>query len=309
MSSPRNTGLRRPTNLLNGIDLLTLRILLAAREEGNLARVAERENIAISAVSRRIADFEQRYGFAVFNRHDRGVSATPDGTQFLDRLMGIIGQLEQVAGELIDRRDGVAGVIRIQAHISSMMAGLPAKLADFLRANPSIDIILEEGKSIEIIHDIQAGLCDVGLISGTMDVRSLESLPLAGDELVAILPPGSPLAARAELSLAEMLDEPFVGMQHDSALLTLYRSHAIALNRMMLERVHATSFESVRACVAAGLGVSILPATAVLPFAEQQNLVVRPLTDSWAKRPLQLCFRSKGQISAAARLLIKHLTE
>ena len=85
--------MRRPANLLNGIDLVTLRILLAAQEERNLARVAERENIAISAVSRRIAEFEQRYGFTVFDRHDRGVTPTPDGAKLLARVLVVIGEL------------------------------------------------------------------------------------------------------------------------------------------------------------------------------------------------------------------------
>lgn len=300
--------MRRPANLLNGIDLLTLRILLAAKAEGNLARVAERENIAISAVSRRIADFEHRYGFPVFDRHDRGVTPTPDGERLLARIMVVMGEMEQIAGELIDRRDGVAGVIRVQAHISSVLAGLPAKLAAFMDANPEIDIILDERTSLDVIHAIQAGQCDIGLISGTLDAPGLELLPLEGDELVAILPDGSPLADKAELCLADMLDEPFVGMQRDSALLTLYRAQATAQNRTMRERVHATSFESVRACVSAGLGVAILPAAAVHPFADGQPFVIRRLSDSWAQRPLMLCFRSRGQISAAARLLVAHLT-
>ena len=68
--------MKRSWRTLNGLDILTLRLLVVAGEEGNLARVSERENIAISAVSRRISDFEQRNGVQIFERHDRGVSLT-----------------------------------------------------------------------------------------------------------------------------------------------------------------------------------------------------------------------------------------
>lgn len=301
--------MRRPANLLNGMDITTLRILLAAMEEGNLARVAERESIAISAVSRRIADFEQRYGFAIFDRHDRGVTPTPDGQILLDRIMSVLIEMERIAGDLVDRRDGVAGTVRLQAHITALASGLPARLALFVEQHPGIDFLLEENTSREIIHAVQTGLCDIGLVSGTVDPRSLEVVHLEADELVAVLPAGSPLARHEVLSLADLLHEPFIGMQRDSALLSLYRTQAEAQNSRMNERVHATSFESVRLCVAAGLGVTILPAAAVRPFAEQQMLLVRKLSDSWARRPLMLCYRSKGPISAAARLLVRFLAD
>ena len=120
--------MRRPLNLLNGIDLVTLRLLLAAKEEGNFVRVAERENIALSAVSRRVTEFEQRFGFSMFDRHDRGVTPTPDGAIMLERITAAVGELEQVASALFDRRDGVAGIVRVQSHISAVIAGLPERL-------------------------------------------------------------------------------------------------------------------------------------------------------------------------------------
>ena len=300
--------MRRPVNLLNGIDLVTLRLLLAAKEEGNFVRVAERENIALSAVSRRVTEFEQRFGFSMFDRHDRGVTPTPDGAIMLERITAAVGELEQVASALFDRRDGVAGIVRVQSHISAVIAGLPERLARFMDAHPDVEVQLEECTSQSIIHAVQAGQCDIGLVSGTVDTRSLQAITLTGDDLVAILPPNSELAARQTLSLDALLDEPFIGMHRDSALLELFRTQAQAKNRHLNVRVHATSFESVRACVAAGLGVAIVPAIAVAPFAIQQGFHMRPLSDGWARRTLDLCYRSKGQVSAAARLLITFLT-
>ena len=294
-------------NLLNGIDLVTLRLLVAAYEEGNMARVAERENIAISAVSRRIGDFEERYGVAIFDRHDRGIAPTPDGRLLLDRIMAALGELEQVASDLVDRRVGVAGIVRIQAHSSSVVSGLPHRIAAFLRAHRGIDFTLEECTSRDIVHAIQSGQCDIGLVSGTVDARGLEFTALGNDELVAILPVASPLAARDILSLEEVLGEPFIGMQPDSALLRLYRTQAHALNLTLRERVHCTSFESVRRCVEAGLGVSILPAQAIAPCHEQARVLIRRLSDSWVRRPLILCHRARARVSLAARLMIDHL--
>lgn len=299
----------RGSSPLHGMDLLTLRLLLAAREEGNLARVAEREHIAISAVSRRIADFESRYSVTMLDRHDRGVTASPDGTILLDRIAHVIELLEQIARDMQDVRDGTRGHIRLRAHMTASLSGsLPQRLAAFLRNHPQVDIELDEGTSLEIVHAVRVGVCDVGLVSGTVDRQGVELLPWMADELVAVLPAGHRLAALQALSLSDLVEEPFIGMQRDSALLTLYRTQAAAKGQALRERVHATSFESVRAMVAAGLGVAILPAVACIE-TRAHSLAYRRLEEPWAHRPLMLCVRQNGALSAATKRLISHLTD
>lgn len=302
--------MKRSWRTLNGLDILTLRLLVVAGEEGNLARVSERENIAISAVSRRISDFEQRNGVQIFDRHDRGVSVTADGAILIEKIRAVLEQLEQVAEDIADRCEGLAGLVRVRAHMSASISGsLPARIADFLAQHPGIDVELDECTSIEVLHSVSIGTSEVGFFSGNVDSKGLELLPWEEDELVAIVHKDNPLAkGDGPIAFVDLLDYPFIGMQRDSALLSLYRTHATAMNRTLIERVHGMSFEGVRAYVRAQLGVSILPAVAADPFAEREDLVVRRLTDSWAHRPLMICVRKGGRLSAAARRLVEHLT-
>lgn len=296
----------RRSSPLNGMDLLTLRLLIAAHEEGNLARVAEREHIAISAVSRRIADFESRFGVTMLDRHDRGVTASPDGAPLLERIAHVIEQLERIARDMQDIGSGIRGHIRIRAHMTAALSGsLPQRLADFLQKHPQIDIEFDEATSLEIVHAVRVGSCDVGLMTGAEDSEGVELLPWMEDELVAVLPSDHALAAKQTILLADLVTEPFIGMQRDSALLNLYRARAATLGQTLRERVHATSFESVRAMVAAGLGVAILPAGACTQ--DDCSLAFRRLDETWARRPLMVCVRKRSAASAAARLLIEHL--
>ncbi len=76
---------------LRGLDITTLRLFLAAVEEGNLAKAAEREHIAISAISRRISDLEARWGVQLLERHDRGVVPTAAGK-------GVVAQIREALG-------------------------------------------------------------------------------------------------------------------------------------------------------------------------------------------------------------------
>ena len=293
---------------LNGFDILTLRLLVCAAEEGNLARVSDRHNIAISAVSRRISDFELRYGVQMFDRHDRGVIPSPDGAHMLDRIRIILEQLEGVADDLLERRNGAAGLIRIRSNMSSSVsASLPARIAEFRREHPRIEIELDECASVDTVSAVSSGACEVGIVSGTVDARGLELIPWEEDELVAVLPNDLSLAQRATLCFADLLDHPFVSLRRDSALLAQLRAEAAALGRTLSSSAYMMSFGGVRSCVSAGLGVAILPAGTAYPFAREQALAVRKLGDAWARRTLKLCIRPNGRLAPAARLFVQHL--
>ena len=293
---------------LKDIDLTSLRLFAATVEEGSLARAAEREHIAISAISRRISDLEYRCGVTLLERHDRGVSATAAGQILLNRLCDLSGPLQRMMLDMEAIRGGTRGFIRVHAHMSATSGVLPGEIASFIAANPGIDVELDEFTSLEVIHAVRIGSADLGLFSGTVDGGDLHIIPWQHDELVAILPPGHALACRDALTLLDMLDESFVGMQRDSALLSLYRHQAMALGKTLKERGHATSFESVRKMVSVGLGVAILPAIAAYPFVDQLGIAVRPLREAWAHRPLMLCVRDPKHLLAATRLLAEHLT-
>jgi DNA-binding transcriptional LysR family regulator len=290
-----------------GLDLVSLRLFVATAEEQSLAKAAAREHIAVSAVSRRISDLEERTGVQLFERRDRGVELTAAGAQLLGQVRDIFQLLERVALDLEALRGGVRGHVRIQAHMSTALLGLPRLVADFLAANPGVEVELEELTSFDVIHSVRTGMTDVGFVSGTVQADGVELIPWESDELVAVLPPSHPLAARDRLTLGEMLAHPFVMMQRDSALLAVAQEQARLGGGALRVRAHAASFESARAMIAAGLGVAILPAQAIGPFAAALGLEVRPLAESWARRELMICVRDPARLSAAARLFLRHL--
>ena len=108
---------------------------------------------------------------------------------------------------------------------------------------------------------------------------------------------------------SDIVDRCFIAMQKDSSLLTLCRNQARQMGKQITERAHASSFESVRLMVAAGLGVSIIPASTIDEMTETLPIVVKPLAEIWADRPLMLCVRSLKHLPAAAKLLVRWLTE
>lgn len=294
---------------LRHLDLVSLRMFAAAVEEGTLAKTAARENVAISAISRRISDLEARCGLTLLERYDRGVRPTAAGQRLFEHVHDLQRQLERMIFDMESIRSGSSGEIVIHAHMSATSGALPERIAAFIEKYPSVNVVLDEYTSLEVLHSVRAGIADIGLVSGTVQSGDLHFIPWLHDELVAIVPSKHALTEKDDLSLSDMLDEYFVGMQRDSALLTLYRHQASALGKVLRERAHATSFESVRKMVSLGLGVAILPAVAAYPFTSGLNIAVRPLRESWAKRPLMLCVRDPALVSSATRNFIDHLVD
>lgn len=290
-----------------GLDLVSLRFILAAAEEHSFAAAAQRENTSLSAVSRRIAELEGRIGVTLFDRRDRGVTLTEAGKSFVSQIYDLFEQLDRMALELEAVRGGAQGLVRLHAHMAATAGDLPDRLASFIEANPGIEIVLVEETSAAVIHAVAVGTADLGLVSGTIPTTPLTMIPWQEDELVVLLPKDDELVSRDAIRLEDMVARPFIGMQRDSALLSLYRQQVNALGGELDERAHATSFESVRHMVALGSGVSILPSAAAYPYADELGYVIKPLNESWARRSLMLCTRELESCSAVCKLLIAHL--
>ncbi|WP_162849055.1 LysR family transcriptional regulator [Sphingobium amiense] len=290
-----------------GLDLVSLRLIVAAAEEQSFAAAAQRENTSLSAVSRRVAELEARIGVLLFDRRDRGVSLTDAGKTFVSQLYDVFERLDRMALDLEAARGGARGLVRLHAHMSATVGELPAKLAAFTVANPGIEVMITEETSAAAAHAVSVGTADLALISGTLPPSDLSIIPWLEDELVVILPMDHALGGRASIRLEDLIGDPFIGMQRDSALLSLYRQQVHAMGQQLNERAHATSFESIRHMVSEGLGVAILPAAAAYPHADDNAFMVRKLDESWARRSLVLCAREPERRSAATRLLIEHL--
>src|SRR5207253_7513124 len=118
----------------------SLRLFVAVCQEQNIARAAEREFIAPSAVSRRIAEIETLIGLPVIERHPRGITVTPVGETVLRHALAIIGNIEALGAELSRFTSGARGNVRLVCNLGAIVQFLPEDLAAFGRVYPDIGI-------------------------------------------------------------------------------------------------------------------------------------------------------------------------
>ncbi|TAJ86036.1 LysR family transcriptional regulator [Reyranella sp.] len=288
-------------------DLTDLRLFRHVVETESITRGAERTHLALASASARIRGMEEVLGVPLLKRGRRGVQPTDAGRALLDHARIVLQQIETMRGELGAYSRGLKGHVRLLANTAAMSEHLPALLADFLAANPSIDLDLEDRESPAIAAAISAGDADIGIATEASLVPGLESHPFRPDRLVLAVASGHRLAGKRQVGFAELLDLDFVGLTRGTALDEHVARHAARLGRAMRLRVRANSLDAVCAMVAAGVGVGIVPEATARRQRRALPLAMVRIAEPWAARQLTLCVRDSHHLSRPARRLFDAL--
>jgi DNA-binding transcriptional LysR family regulator len=291
------------------LDLRTLQLFVAVVEEQSVAKAAEREHIAPSAVSKRIADLEKEVKVDLFRRHRTGLQPTPAGHALLHHARMLMRDLAQLESELGDYAQGLRGSIRIFANVSAMVQYLPADLSRFLTEHPLVRVDLEEAISPLIIRAVADGVAEIGIYGGNIPAPGLTVLPYRRDRLVVVVPARHPLRRESSVRLSAVLPYDLVGVQKGSSIDSLVVKAATDLGQPVKLRIRTSGFDAVSRMVHAGLGVAIMPQLVAESYRASLRLGAILLDEPWATRALDLCVRDVASLPAAARLLVDHLTK
>lgn len=287
-------------------DLLSLKLFAAVCEQRSIARAAEREHIAASAVSKRISDLEGQLKSPLFRRTPKGLELTPSAHVLLRHARIVLRDLAQMESELADHAKGVCGQIRVCASVSTIVQHLPHDLQEFLAAHESIRIELEEGTSQEVVQAVAANMADIGIFGGCRPVPGLRVYPYRSDRLVVLIPTDHRFRGRARIRFAELIDDDLVGPQAGSFLDSLIQRAAADLDHPLNLRVRVNGFETVCSMVAARLGVGFAPEHCAAHYVAAGQVEMVTLDEEWATRRWKICVR-EDEASPPVRLLIEHL--
>lgn len=289
------------------IDFVTLKLFVAIADERSLTKAAEREHLALAAVSKRVSDLENQLGIALLYRQPKGVELTPAGHALLHHARNMMDNLAQMNADLSEFSEGVKGHVRIHANTSAVIEFLPEDLSAFTRLHPQVKIDLEERVSSEAIRAVREGLTDIGIFAGHVPADELQVFNYRHDRLVLVTPRAHPLAERSRISLHEAVSYDFIGLQQDASLHGLLQQAARHLGTPLRLRIQVRSFEAICRMIDTGMGIGILPELAVRTYLPALDVQVIALDDPWARRELKIAVRSLEALSMTARQMLEHL--
>ncbi|MBK7355024.1 MAG: LysR family transcriptional regulator [Propionivibrio sp.] len=288
-------------------DLTDLRLFIAIAEARNLTRGAASVHLAPSSASHRLRLLEEELGTPLFERRARGLTLTRAGETLLRNARQVFAQIEQMHADLSPFAEGVRGHVSLWANTHATHTFLPDDLADFLKRNPQLSVSLEEHTSPEISLAVSRGEVEVGVLAEADSAAEVELIPYHRDRLVFVVPGGHALAARARVRFSEVLDYPFVMLHAGSAIHTFTMNAAAALGRHLDVRIQVRSFGAVCRMVGAGVGIGLVPRSAVPAAALPEPPVVVELDETWAQRDLQICVKQQTKLSGFAAALVDSL--
>lgn len=289
-------------------DLTTLRVFVAVADERSLTRAAEREHLALAAVSKRVSDLESQLGISLLYRQPKGVELTPAGHALLHHARNVLDNLQRMNADLSEFSEGVKGHVRIHANTSAVIQFLPEDLSAFSRLHPQVKIDLEERVSTDTLRALREGLTDIGIFAGHLPAEELQVFPYRQDQLVLVTPREHPLATRECLALRDAAGYDFIGLQQDASLHTLLQQSAQQQGIPLRLRIQVRSFEAICRMIHTGMGIGVLPAQVVSNYLPALEVATVPLSDAWARRELKIGVRSLQGLSVTARQMLEHLT-
>jgi DNA-binding transcriptional LysR family regulator len=184
---------------------------------------------------------------------------------------------------------------------------LPTDLQRFLADNPSVRISLEERLSGEVIEALGAGRADLGVFADNVPAPMVDKRLYRRDRLVLLVPAGHALADMKQIAFADTLDYDYVALASGSSLLLRMMDAALAAERPLRLRIQMRSFDGICRMIEAGLGIGMLPATALRPEILAAGLRAVQLTDAWAERTLWIGAKDAEALTPEAAKLFEFM--
>ena len=289
------------------LDLVSLRLFVSVAEEGNIAHAAARDNIAASAISKRLQELETELDTPLFRRHQKGVELTPAGEALLIHARNVFSVLHRMRDELGEYGRGIKGHVRVSANTSSIVQFLPEMLKRFVSLYPHVKIQLHEEVSEVTVRMVRDGVVDLGLIAAVVPAEGLDLVPFRTDRVCVLVRNDHPFASRESVRFEETLPYDHVGLEERSSLQMMVINAAAEQSHALSLRVRVASFDALRRLVQAGVGIGFLPEECIRPYEPSMGLRAVLLSDQWSHRSLCICARHKEQLPVTARLLMHEL--
>jgi DNA-binding transcriptional LysR family regulator len=245
------------------MDVRQLEMFRAVAEQGSFTKAAQKLHVSQSAISRQIKLLEDELGTQTLHRGRKAATLTESGHLLLTVANRIHRDLQDVVWQISSTRELRRGLLRLAGGMTVCMYVLPRLLKRFRALYKQVDLKVVSGTSESILRLLRSHEVDLGLLTLPILAPDLEVRPVLREEMVVATAPGHPLAR------ARVIDPKSLGRFP----LILYESGSNTrrvLDRFFLEEgipvnvaMETENVEIIKAMVANGLGITLVPYTAI----------------------------------------------
>ncbi len=285
------------------MELYQLEYFMEAARQRNFTRAAAQLHLAQAALSEQMRKLEAELGTPLFNRGRRETVLTVAGETLRQHAEGLLERADAAKRAVQDVMGLRSGRLAIGTIPSVSACLLPGVIAAFRKLHPLIELALFEGTSEAVAQSVESGRVEFGIVQLPTTSGSFDEQMLFTEPFVALVAKANPAAKQKTINLAKLADQPFIlykGRARDTALAACRKAGFEP--RIACE---SSELETIRALVAVGLGIAILPELASRQPTE--NCIALRLQGHPVERQVALFSRSGHTASPSAAVFRKLL--
>ncbi|GAA0465331.1 LysR family transcriptional regulator [Streptomyces olivaceiscleroticus] len=242
------------------MDTRLLQTFTALARTGSFTGAAAELLLAQSTVTAQIKVLEKALGTRLFDRLARGAVLTDAGRRLLTSAEEVLEAESRLLAAAAE--DGpIAGTVVVGAGETLCSAHLPGVIAALRSRHPDVEVHLQPCSTASAVEGLRAGRLDCALLlEDRVDHPELTAECIAGQPLVLLCAPDHPLAGRERpVTWLELAQESFFLHEQGCSYSDWLAQRLLAVAGAQPRLTRFGSIEAARSCVAAGLGLTVLP--------------------------------------------------
>lgn len=263
-------------------------------------------------ISEHVRYLEGQLGQKLLERQARDITPTPAGGVLYDYARKILQTRDEAIQAVRQYGGKLMGTVTIGCSTIPGTYILPSLIGLFHKQYKDIKTALCIGSSRIIAEDVLHGKLEFGVVGARWNEAGLLWTPLFSDELTVIMHPEHKWAVKRELSLAELLEEPFILRERESGTRKVV-AQILTKNGLKEQDLQSVaeigSTAAVKEAVKAGIGVAILSKRAAVDEIQCGRLAGVVIQGQPLKRPFYLVQRKKKELSPVAAVFLDFLKE
>jgi LysR family hydrogen peroxide-inducible transcriptional activator len=261
------------------MNLKDLKYLVALADTGHFGKAAERTFVSQPTLSAQLKKLEEFLGVKLVERQPKNVQLTDVGKQIVVRARRMLDEGDEIIALARNNTDPFAGKLKIGLIPTIGPYLLPRVMQRIRKSLPQLGLMLYEHQTEALLKRLRDGEIDLGIMALPIAADGLDTRLLYEEAFTVALPNEHPLAAKSSIKVSDLRGQTLLLLEDGHCLREQALEVCSSIAVREAEDFRATSLETLRQMVVAGLGITLLPETAVeSPFGSQRGLSIRPFS-------------------------------
>jgi LysR family hydrogen peroxide-inducible transcriptional activator len=286
------------------MNLADLRYLVALTSKRSFSRAADMCAVSQPTLSAAVAKIESELGLKLFERGSSSVTPTPIGRKVVEQAQVALREVERVRQIAQGGRDPLRGPLQLGAIHTVAPYLLPRMIPLLKQLAPEMTLVIEENMTVHLRDMMMEGELDAAIIALPFEAPGVVDIPLYEEPFLIIVPKGHPWEKRKAMRPEEIADEPVLLLKAGNCFRDQVLDACPQVSAPESDFHMGQSLATLRCMVSSGLGVSVLPASALQSPYQSDLISTIPFADPKPSRRIALAYRKGFVRMPAIRTLV-----